>query len=239
MPSVPASFQDDLYEWLTAHAAEYLRALTGGADPREAFADYLRTGDAGAWFGDIWSPEAAGSHAKRYREATGGVWAEYGFRAGTGRLLAVDTFQHLRRYFAERSSEITRLCRLSDDPSDDTPEPIGPGQLQALLDGLLHTDDAELAVVLAPLLQGIAQGVLTFAGKLHRVVVTTRQGAWLTRPEAIATVHRRGVWVGRGGVSEEGFCQQVVAAAGVKRGSAGFSDVAILRDARKAQKTRG
>jgi hypothetical protein len=174
MPSVLASVQDDLYDWLNREAPDYLRALASGADPREVFLDYLRGADAGAWFAGLWSPGAAGSHAKRYRGATGGVWLEYGFRAGTGRQLAVDTVENLRRYFAERSSGAVRLCWLSKDPGDDTPRPIGATQLQALLDALPpHTNSGTLAVTLRPLLQGLALGVLPFENRGHRVVVVT------------------------------------------------------------------
>jgi hypothetical protein len=42
--------------------------------------------------------------------------------------------------------------------------------------------------------------------------------------------------VGRGGLSQENYCKQVVELVGVKRGSLGFSDVIILREARAFQK---
>jgi hypothetical protein len=232
VPLVLASVQDDLYDWLTREAPDYLRALASGwSDLREAFATYLRTGDQGALF------------SGPYRRTTGGVPAGapfFGFRDGTGRHLAPETITQLRRYFAARSMGITRLCWLSEDPNDDTPQPIGAAQLHVMLLAMPGGDDlVALAVALRPLLQALAVGTLPFGDKPHRVVVVTRQGR-LTRGEAIAEVHRRGLRVGRdGGVSETEFCNQVVAAAGVPRGRSGFSDVAILRDAREAQKKRG
>jgi hypothetical protein len=167
VPLVLASVQDDFYDWLNREAPDYLRALASGwSDPREAFAAYLRTGDQGALFS--WP----------YRKATGGVPAGapfFGFRDGTGRQLAADTIEHLRRYFATRSTGTTRLCWLSEDPNDDTPQPIGTAQLRTMLVALPHDDLVALTVAMQPLLQGLADGVLPFGSRSHRVVVVTPQ----------------------------------------------------------------
>jgi hypothetical protein len=157
--------RDDLYDRLTRTAPDFLRYLAHGwSDPRTAFDAYLRTGDDGGLF------------AFSYREATGGIWEGLGYRGGTGRLLPVDMVEHLRQYFAERSAGPNRLCWLTETPDDDTPKPIGATQLQTLLSVLPPADGVEpLGAALQPLLQGIAQGTLTFGDKPHRVIVTTRR----------------------------------------------------------------
>jgi hypothetical protein len=162
MHSVPVSPRDDLYEWLSRNAPDFLPALTRGwSDPQTAFVRYLETGDAGGFF------------ATAYRETTGGVWDGLGYRDGTGRRLPFDMLDQLGCYFAERSTGATRLCWVSEDPSDAMPRPIGALQLQTILAALPRIDGGELHAALVPLLVAIAQGMLLFGSRPHRVVVVT------------------------------------------------------------------
>jgi len=58
----------------------------------------------------------------------------------------------------------------------------------------------------------------------------------LSLDDALRELYGRDIRVGRGGLSQEDYCQQVVDLVGVKRDSPGLSDHTILRGARAFQK---